>query len=161
MVEIVVAAVALNVELVVPAAMVTVDGSVNSGLLLVNETGIPPAGAAVFSVAEQVEIWPPFRLPGAHVIEESTGTETRPPDVVNAGSAEPFAATPTGFDMPTDIVVALAAKVSWMLATTPVASAFVFDPLSRQVSEPGVEAQEGVFPAAVAAALAITPITEI
>jgi predicted RecA/RadA family phage recombinase len=112
LVGIVVAAVALKVKLVVPATTIMAGGTVNNGLLLASAMVVPPAGAAVLSVAEQVEIWPPFRLPGAHAIEESTGTAMMPPPVVNAARLDPVAETPTGFDTPIEVVVALAASVN-------------------------------------------------
>jgi len=69
--------------------------------------------------------------------------------------------TPTGFDIPIEVVLALAASVNWTLATTPEANALVFGPLSRQVSKPGVEAHARVFPAAEAAGPAAAPIAKI
>ncbi len=112
MLGIVVAAVALKVEIVAPAATVTVVWTVNNGLLLDSEIATPPAGADVVNVAVQVEIWPPFMLPEVHVIEETAGTAIIPPVAVNESSPEPVAATPTGFDMLTGVVVALTARVS-------------------------------------------------
>jgi len=153
--------VALKVAVVAPVATVTDAGTVSEALLLASEIAIPPAGAAVFSVAVQVEIWPPFRLFGAHVIEERTGTATIPPAVVKAGTAEPVAATPVGFDIPIDVVVASAAKVNWTLAITPAAIAPVFKPLSTQVNKLGAEAHKSVFPAAVAAGPAVAPTAAI
>jgi len=155
------AAVALKVAVVAPAATVTEAGTVSEALLLARVTPEPPVGAVCVSVTVQVEICPPFRLPGAQVIEERAGTATMPPIVVNAGSTEPVAATPTGFDMPIDVVVALAVKVSWTLATTPAAIALVFRPASKQVNEPCAEEHESVFPAAVAAGPAVALTAEI
>lgn len=152
---------ASKVELMAPAATVTVAGTVNSGLSLDNRMAIPPAGAATFSVAEQADAWLALRLPGEHVIEDRTGTARTPPVEFNAGSAEPVAVTPTGFNMPIDAVVALVASVSWMLATIPKPIAFEFDPVSRQVSKPGPGAHDSVFPAAVASGPAVALIADI
>jgi hypothetical protein len=147
---------------VAPAATVTDAGTVSKGLLLASETTIPPTGAAEFSVVEQVEIWPPVKLPRTHVnMEREGGIATMPPTVVNAGSAEPVGSTPTGFDTLIDVVVAFAANVSWTLATIPAAIAFVFGPDSKQLIKPGAEAQESVFPAATDAGPAVTPKAEI
>jgi hypothetical protein len=155
------AAVALNAAVVAPAATVTDAGMVSEALLLASVTLDPPVGAAWVSITVQVEIRPPFRLPGAQVIEERAGTATMPPAVVNVGSSEPVAATPTGFDMLICVVVALVARVSWTLATTPVAIPLVFRPASKQVNEPCAEEHESVFPAAVAAGPAVALIAEI
>lgn len=155
------AAVALNVAVVAPAPTVTDAGTVSETLLLAGEIAIPPAGAATFSAAEQVEIWPPLKLPGAQVSEERAGTVTTLPAVVNPGSAEPVAATPTAPDTATDVVAALAARVSWMLAITPPAIAFAFEPASTHVYKPGAEEHERVFPAVVAAGPTVAPMAEI
>ena len=155
------AAVALNVAVVAPAATVTDVGTVSDVLLLASVTLEPPVGVVWVSVTVQVEICPPLRLPGAQIMLESAGTATIPPAVVNAGTAEPVAATPTGFDIPINVVVALAAKVNWTLATTPAAIAPVFKPLSTQVNKPGAEAHKSVFPAAVAAGPAVAPMAAI
>ena len=152
---------ALKVAEAAPAGTVTEAGAVSRGLLLASKIAIPPAGAAILSAAEQVEICAPFRLPGAHVIEERAGTTTMAPVVVNESSPEPVAATPTGFEMPTDVVVALTANVSCTFATTPAAIAFAFKPASTQENTPGTEAHESVFPAAVATGPAVAPIAEI
>jgi hypothetical protein len=146
---------------VFPGATVIVAGTVNNGLLLNSEIVLPPAGAAVFSVAEQFEIWPPLRLPGVQVIEEVDATVILPPAVVSAGSAEPVPSTPTAFDMKIDVVVALPAKVAWTFATIPADIEFVFGPIATQVSKPGVEVHVTVFPAATAAGPAVAPIAEI
>jgi hypothetical protein len=154
--------IALNVAVVAPEATVTDAGTVSEALLLASVTMEPPAGAVCVSVTVQVEICPPFRLLGAHVIDErAAGTVTIPPAVVNEGSPEPVASTPTAFDMPIDAVVALVARVSWTLATTPAVIAFVFKPAARHVNKPGAEAHESVFPAAVAAGPAVALIAEI
>ena len=155
------AAVALKVELVAPAGTTIDAGTVNDALLLDSEMAIPPAGAAVFRVAEHVEIWPPLRLTGIHVIEESKGTTMVPPVAVSWASPEPAPETSTGLERTTGVDVALAACVSWKLATTPEVNAVVFGPPSRQRSEPGAEKQERDFPAAAAAGPAVALTAEI
>jgi hypothetical protein len=158
---IVAAAVTLKAELVAPAATVTVAGTVNSGLLLDNDIAIPPAGAAIFSVAEHVENWPPFRPARLQIIDESAGTAMMPPALFNVGSSEPVASTPAGFAIPIDVVVGLAAIVSWTLATTPAGIVFVFKPVSTQVNRPATRLHDKVFPAAVAAGPAVPLMAEI
>jgi hypothetical protein len=135
------AAVALKTAVAAPAATVTDPGTVSKALLLAGEMTMPPAGAAKLSAAEQVETWPPLRLPGTQVIEESAGTATTPPDAVIAGIPKPVAVTPTGFDTPIDVVAALAAIFTWTLATTPEAMVLVFKPVSTQLRRPAAEAQ--------------------
>jgi hypothetical protein len=97
----------------------------------------------------------------AQLIIEIAGTAIMPPAVFNVGSPDPVASTSTEFDMLIAVVVALAAIVSCMLATTPAAIAFAFGPVSRQVSEPAAEVHKSVFPAAVAAEPAVAPMLEI
>ena len=161
MLAIVAAAVALKVAVVAPATTVIEAGTVSRVLLLLSARAAPPAGALVVKVAEQIETWPPFRLPGAHVIVESAGTAMMPPAVVNAARLDPLGETPIGFDIPIEVVVALGVSVNWTLATIPAATAFAFGPLNRQVREPGTEPHSKVFPAVDAASPAVTPIAEI
>jgi len=162
LVGIVVAAVALKFVPNDPAGTVMVAGTVNNELLLDSEIAIPPAGAAIFSVAMHVELCPPVRLPTVQVIEEwAAGTATVPPVVLNAGSAEPVAPTPTPFVRLIGVVVALAASVTWILATTPADIALEFEPVARQVNKPGAEVHDSVFPAAAAAGPVVAPIAEI
>ena len=74
MLGMVAAAVALKNAPHDPAGTVTVAGTANNGLLLDSETTVPPAGAAIFSIAAHVKIWPPVRLPSVHKpIEEREG----------------------------------------------------------------------------------------
>src|SRR6185503_16690545 len=64
----------VNVAVVAPAATVT-DGSTVAtlGLLLVNATTAPPAGAAALSVTVPVLFAPPVSVAGFSVIEASAG----------------------------------------------------------------------------------------
>ena len=66
----------VNVAVVAPAATVT-DGSTVAtlGLLLVNVTTAPPAGAAALSVTLPVLFAPPVSVAGFSVIEASAATE--------------------------------------------------------------------------------------
>jgi hypothetical protein len=50
------AAVALKVAVVAPAVTVTDAGTVSEAVLLASAMAVPPDGAAVLSIAEQVEI---------------------------------------------------------------------------------------------------------
>src|SRR6185437_11161899 len=64
----------VNVAVVAPAATVTDGGTVATlGLLLVNATTAPPAGAAALSVTLPVLFAPPVSVAGFSVIEASAG----------------------------------------------------------------------------------------
>jgi hypothetical protein len=160
-VGIVIAAVALKFVPNDPAGTVMVAGTVNNELLLDSEIAIPPPGAAIFSLAVHVEIWPPVRLPTVQVSEERRGTATVLPVVLNADSPKPVASTATAFVTLSKVVVALAASVTWMLATTPADIALGFKPVARQVNKPGAEWHDTVLPAAAAAGPVVAPIAEI
>jgi hypothetical protein len=60
---------------VLPAATVTLAGTVAEGLLLNNTTVMPPAGAAAFRVTVPVEETPPITEAGLSVNEASPGPE--------------------------------------------------------------------------------------
>lgn len=62
-------AVAENVVVVAPAAMLAETGTVNAEALLDSETSTPPAGAAVDSVTVQVDARPLAKLEGLHASE--------------------------------------------------------------------------------------------
>jgi hypothetical protein len=62
-------AVAVNVLLVVPAATKIEAGTVNDPLLLESPIADPPEGAPPDRFTEQVDVPPPLRLVGTHVIE--------------------------------------------------------------------------------------------
>jgi hypothetical protein len=70
-----------NVALVAPAAMVTLEGTLATPLLLVSVTTAPPEGAALEIVAVPWDPLPPVTLVGLRTIEESVG----PVDVVPCG----------------------------------------------------------------------------
>jgi mannose/fructose-specific phosphotransferase system component IIA len=61
----------VNVAVVLPAATVTVAGTVAEALLLASETKIPPVGAAAPTVTVPVTEVPPVTLVGLTLIEES------------------------------------------------------------------------------------------
>jgi hypothetical protein len=155
------AAVALNVAVVAPAATVTEAGTASEALLLARVTLDPPVGAALFNITVQLAAELALRFPGLHVRDETVGTMMVPFAPADTGSASPVASTPIGFVIATAVVTAFAARVSWTLATIPVAIVLVFTPVSRQVNEPDAEAQYMVLPAAVAAGPVPAEIAEI
>jgi hypothetical protein len=64
----------VNVALVAPAAIVTLDGTLaTTVLLLESATCAPPAGAGPLSVTVPVEEFPPVTLVGLNVSEASVG----------------------------------------------------------------------------------------
>jgi len=66
-----------NDALVVPAGIVTLDGTLAAELLLESATLAPPAGAALLSLTVPVDDCnPPTTLVGLNVIEVSTGSGT-------------------------------------------------------------------------------------
>jgi hypothetical protein len=134
------AAVAVNVAVVAPEATVTDAGTESEALLLASVTIEPPAAAAVLRVTVQVAAAPGFRFSELHVTDEMAGTVTTAvaEEIV---SAVPVASTPTGLVKVIAVVPVLDASVSWTLAITPAAIVLVFDPISRHLSDPDVEAQ--------------------
>src|SRR5580658_2808465 len=118
--------------------------------------GTPPAATTEPEMDLPSEISP--RLPGPEMCR--SGEKVALP-AARTRSREPAASTATGFVMPIDTVVVLAASVSWMSARIPVDIVFALEPATRQVKKPGVELQESVFPAAVAAGPAVAPMVEI
>jgi hypothetical protein len=66
----------VNVALVVPAATVTLAGTLAAPLLLDSMTCAPPVGAGPLSVTVPVEVCaPPVTLVGFSATEESVGEE--------------------------------------------------------------------------------------
>jgi hypothetical protein len=64
----------VNVALVAPAAIVTLEGTrATSVLLLESATGAPPAGAGPLNVTVPVDEFPPVALVGLNVSEASVG----------------------------------------------------------------------------------------
>ncbi len=65
---------AVNVALVAPAAIVTLDGVLAAVVLLLESvTTAPPEGAAPLNVTVPVEEFPPVTLVGFSVSEDSVG----------------------------------------------------------------------------------------
>ena len=64
--------VTVNVVDVLPAATVTLAGTVAAGFPLESVTTAPPVGAAALSVTVPVELAPPVTLVGFRVTEAST-----------------------------------------------------------------------------------------
>src|ERR1700750_2457475 len=76
----------LNVAVVAPAATVTDGGTVATlGLLLVNATTAPPAGAAALSVTLPVLFAPPVSVAGFSVIEASVAVTLAVSSALEAG----------------------------------------------------------------------------
>lgn len=73
----IVATVAPNVAVVAPDTTVTDAGTVNIGLLLVNVTTSPPAGAAAESVTVQPDVPRLDKVVGVQVSELTTASGTR------------------------------------------------------------------------------------
>ena len=64
----------MNVVLVVPAATVTLNGTIAAAVLLVESATVaPPAGAGPLNVTVPVEGVPPMTLVGFSVSEETVG----------------------------------------------------------------------------------------
>jgi hypothetical protein len=74
-VEVTDAVVTVNEALICPAATVTVPGTLAEPLLLESETTVPPEGAAALIVTVPVELFPPTRLVGFRVSEETVGPQ--------------------------------------------------------------------------------------
>jgi hypothetical protein len=114
----------------------------------------------MFRVAEQFEVAPPVRFPGAHVSEEITGTLMSPPAAVSDARALPVGSTPIALVIPSDVLPAFDANFTWITATAPSAIALVFRPLAMQVNSPGAEEHEIAFPAESATAPAVALMAE-
>ena len=72
----------VNVAVVVPAATVTLPGTVEDELLSESATATPPAGAAELSVTRPVALLPPTTLEGVIVTEDSATVAGAPPSGV-------------------------------------------------------------------------------
>ena len=66
----------VNVALVLPAATVTLEGSLADDELSLNDTTAPPLGAGPLNVTVPLEVDPPLRLVGFKVIELSVAGVT-------------------------------------------------------------------------------------
>ena len=67
--------VAVNRTLVVPAATVTLDGTLTTAFALVSDTTAPPLGAVALNVTVPCDDVPPVTLVGLNVSEESAAGE--------------------------------------------------------------------------------------
>ena len=63
--------VTVNVALELPAATVTLRGTVAAALLLDSDTTMPPVGAAPFSVTVPCDVLPPVTVVGFSVTEDN------------------------------------------------------------------------------------------
>ena len=131
-----VAAVALNVAEVAPAATVTVAGTVSEGLLLAIVTLDPPEGAEAFKLTVQVAVAPALRLPVLQLSDERAATLMVPLTTDGALKPSPNASASLEFDTWIVAEVVLGASVALTYATTPDAIAVSFIPVKRQVTAP-------------------------
>jgi hypothetical protein len=69
-------AVAANVATDAPADTVTLAGTLSAALLVARLTSVPPAGAGLVNITEQVATPPPFRLATGQVIELTVACAT-------------------------------------------------------------------------------------
>ena len=157
-------AVAVNAPLVAPAATVTDPGTLRAALLSDRPTPIPPAGAAPDIVTVHVEIPPGSKLAGKHcspvTVAAACDTLIVPP-LPDTAIELPSASAPIVLLMGTETApLLLAATVAVTTATTPLPIVFPFTPDARHVTDPLVELQFSVLPAAVSAGPATAP-TEV
>ena len=146
-------AVAVKVAVVEPAATVTDAGTVRAALLTETATVAPPVGAAIESVAVQVEVDPEATLAGEHCRAETVGRTVIVPPEPETIKSIPFVKAPMAFVIGSEIVPLLVdARVAVATATTPLAIELEFRPLATQVTDPAAELQFRVSPAAVRAA---------
>jgi hypothetical protein len=109
----VLAAVALKVAVVAPAATVTEAGTVSKVLLLPRVTAEPPAGAVRDSVIVHVLAPPPFRAEGAQFTGNRDGAVIVPLTADVIANPFPTASTPIGFDIGIEALVAPGASVAF------------------------------------------------
>jgi hypothetical protein len=109
---IVLAAVALNVAVLAPAATVTDAGTVSKVLLLDSVTLDPPVGAEAFKATVQFAAALGLRLPGLQVRDESVGTVMVPFVPAVTGRLSPVASTPYRLDTEIAVVSVEGASVA-------------------------------------------------
>ncbi|MBZ5634652.1 MAG: hypothetical protein LAO55_16135 [Acidobacteriia bacterium] len=154
---------AAKLDVVAPAPTVTSAGTVALGLLLDSATASPPLGAALLRVTVQAEDPGAFTVVGEHESALSAAVDwmtVMTPPVPEAGIAFPKASDAT---IPLNaigrLVLVLAGDIVMVaVATAPFPIAVVFTPKTTQVVEPPAAEQERLFPAAIAAELAVTLI---
>lgn len=153
--------VAVNVAVLAPDATVTDAGTFSAALLLLNDTAVAAAAAAL-SVTVQVLDAAPERVVGLHVTELRIGVEIAPtvtvPPVPPRGNAIPDGEDATPFVIVSDDVRKAAIL---MLAAMPSAIGVEFVPYATQVYHPVDAAHVSVFPAAVNTAPAVAVMEEM
>lgn len=154
-------AVTLKSAVVAPPETVTVGGAESRELLLLTATAAPPEGAAEVNVSVHPAVPRAFREVGVQETPEIVGTViTAGPDGETVSPLAP-GVTPSTLERDTEFVVAPADSVTWTVATTPAAIAFVFRPVIKQLYWPSPAAQMVFFPAAVAAGPGVAEIAAI
>src|SRR5208283_1217094 len=151
-------AVAVKLADVAPDATVTDAGTESALVLLERPTVTPPAGAGWLSEAAQVDEAPPVSDVGLHESPVNAGVEaggderlTVPPVPVTK-SRPPEEVVASGPLSPIGVVTAEVVIVTVITAAIPFCIGDSFIPDSRHVSDPALEKQLMVLPAAVALA---------
>jgi hypothetical protein len=159
-------AVAVKLPVVEPAATVTEAGTVKDALLSDTATEVLAAGAAD-NVTVQVDVAPDAIVTGEHCSLETVG-ETDvveiPPLVPDAVTATPPGETAITLDIGIDtLALAVAARVTLMVAITPSLMPVLFIPLAMHRTTPVVGAHVRVLPVAVRAdpAAAVTKVMSV
>jgi hypothetical protein len=146
---------AVNVAETAPAGMVTDAGTVTAELLTERDTTAPPAGAVRLSPTVQVELEPPVTEAGLQFSVDRVGcamavTVIVPPAGVTARPV-PSPIAPIVLDRLMGMVDAAGVRTNAREAITPLAIAFWFIPLTRQVYKPADKAHATDLPPATAA----------
>ncbi len=152
--EVTVAAVAVNVAVVAPAATVTEAGTVTTVvLLLVSVTLDPPVGAACDNVTVQLDVPAEARVVGVHCSAVTIDSRLMVPPVPETATNVPPGSVPIVLLITSEskVPAPLAGIVAVTTATTPVPMAVSFIPVARHVREPAPDTQESVSPADVSA----------
>ncbi len=146
------AAVAVKLAALAPAATITEDGTVKLALLLLNATLAPPLGAAPLKLTVQLVLPGVVSADAWHVNALTTVVEptvTWPPEALVAIAA-PEEEAATALLIPT-LIELLPTGVRVMVATIPFPMPAVFSPLPTHIAEPEAGAHCSVFCAAVRA----------
>jgi hypothetical protein len=156
-----VAAVAVNPPEVDPAATVTEAGTLSEALLSERATETPPAGAAALSVTVH-ELVPGVAIdPGVQVrpLKVATGCKTvTTPLAADIVICWPSAVAARGFVSATMLTgLGVSGEIVRVnVATTPLGTAFVLNPVTRQVLDPRFALHVTDFPAALATGPLVT-----
>jgi hypothetical protein len=156
-------AVAEKLALVAPAAAVTDAGTVRFALFDDTASTEPPEGAAPLNAAVQFDTPPEFNDVGEHVnpvtVTGGGGARTiTVPLTPVSGTVVADGVAPT---TPTTSIVAVAAAVTSMMATTPSGIVVWLKPVSKHIYVPVPALQLMLFPAPLAAAPIFAFIAEI